>query len=129
MSKNVANAIRKEERGQISNLSPQKTSAFRLNFRKDGVAIIEINVPGEKQNTLKAEFAEQFAEVFNELESSKGLKAVVIGSTKPGSFVAGADINLFDTVESADEAAELSRACQFAFARIENFRVPIVAAI
>ncbi|WP_415016790.1 hypothetical protein, partial [Enterobacter sp.] len=32
------------------------TSAFTLNIRPDNVAVVTIDVPGEKMNTLKAEF-------------------------------------------------------------------------
>ncbi|SUI19702.1 fatty acid oxidation complex alpha subunit [Salmonella enterica subsp. salamae] len=32
------------------------TSAFMLNVRLDNVAVVAIDVPGEKVNTLKAEF-------------------------------------------------------------------------
>ncbi|MDI5568603.1 hypothetical protein MJI47_27065, partial [Salmonella enterica subsp. enterica serovar Kentucky] len=35
------------------------TSAFMLNVRLDNVAVVAIDVPGEKVNTLKAEFAAQ----------------------------------------------------------------------
>lgn len=34
-------------------------SAFTLNVRPDNVAVVAIDVPGEKMNTLKTEFAAQ----------------------------------------------------------------------
>lgn len=37
----------------------EMASAFTLNVRLDNIAIITIDVPGEKMNTLKAEFASQ----------------------------------------------------------------------
>lgn len=37
----------------------EMTSAFTLNVRLDNIAVITIDVPGEKMNTLKAEFASQ----------------------------------------------------------------------
>ena len=35
----------------------EMASAFTLNVRLDNVAVVTIDVPGEKMNTLKAEFA------------------------------------------------------------------------
>ena len=37
----------------------EMASAFTLNVRLDNIAIITIDVPGEKMNTLKAEFGNQ----------------------------------------------------------------------
>lgn len=50
-------------------------------------------------------------------------------STKPGSFVAGADINLFDKADSAAQVTALSELCQDTFQKIEDLRIPVVAAI
>lgn len=104
-------------------------STFSLEIRKDGIGVINIDVPGEAQNTLKAEFAEQFEAVFAQARRSKGLKGLVIRSTKPGSFVAGADINMFDRAQTAAEVTALSITCHQAFQQIEDFPVPVVAAI
>ena len=37
----------------------EMTSAFTLHVRLDNVAVVSIDVPGEKMNTLKAEFGNQ----------------------------------------------------------------------
>lgn len=107
----------------------QAESAFKLEVRKDGIGIIEINVPGDAQNTLKEEFAEQFDALFAEIKRNVKLKGLVMISTKPGSFVAGADINLFDKVQSAVEVEALSHTCQRTFQQIEDLNIPVVAAI
>ncbi|ARU59075.1 MAG: fatty acid oxidation complex subunit alpha FadJ [Pseudomonadales bacterium] len=104
-------------------------SAFSLKLREDAIGVIEINVPGDAQNTLKAEFADEFEVLFSELQAQTGLQGLVLISTKPGSFVAGADINLFDHAQSADEVSDLSRLCQKTFQRLEDLQIPVVAAI
>jgi 3-hydroxyacyl-CoA dehydrogenase/enoyl-CoA hydratase/3-hydroxybutyryl-CoA epimerase len=104
-------------------------SAFRFSFRDDGIGVIEINVPGEKQNTLKEEFGAQFDAAMDEVRAAAGLKGLIICSSKPGSFVAGADINLFDHAQSVEEVTALSQACQRAFAQLESLTIPVVAAI
>ena len=55
----------------------EMASAFTLNVRLDNIAIITIDVPGEKMNTLKAEYEE----VFNQDVLSKAVKKA--GNLKP----------------------------------------------
>lgn len=104
-------------------------SAFGFSLRPDGVGVIDVNVPGDAQNTLKAEFGEQFDAAIAEAKTAQGLKGLVIRSTKPGSFIAGADIHMFDRATSAEEVEGLSLSCHKAFQQLEDFKVPVVAAI
>ncbi len=108
-------------------MSEQK--AFTLELRDDQVAVIHIDVPGESMNTLKASFAEEVADVLNQLEQQRDLKGVVVISDKSGSFVAGADISMIDACENAADTESLARQGQAMFDRIEALQVPVVAAI
>ncbi len=104
-------------------------SAMHLEVRPDGVAVVTIDVPGEAQNTLRAEFSEQFAEVIAEIEGRADVRAVVIRSGKKGSFIAGADIQMITRVTSSEEARRLSSDGQEAMNRLEGSPIPVVAAI
>lgn len=108
---------------------PSKKSAFRLEIRDDDVGVAYINVPGEAHNVLKGEFADDFTALFDEVRGTGRLKALVMISEKPGSFMAGADIKMFEEVKTAKEVTALSEQCQQAFAQIENLPIPVVAAI
>ncbi len=55
----------------------EMTSAFTLNVRLDNIAVITIDVPGEKMNTLKAEFASQVRAIIKQLRENKELRGVV----------------------------------------------------
>lgn len=103
--------------------------AFTMEVRDDGVAVITIDVPGESMNTLKDSFAEEVGSLMNRLESDDAVKGVVFISGKPGSFIAGADINMIDGCENAVDAESLARKGQAMFDRIEQLNVPVVAAI
>ena len=70
--------------------------------REDGVAIIWMDVPGEPVNTLKKGFAEEFQEVFEEVERDAGVKAIVFASKKKDNFLAGADISMVQETRTAD---------------------------
>lgn len=56
----------------------EMTSAFTLNVRLDNIAVITIDVPGEKMNTLKAEFASQVRAIIKQLRENKELRGVVL---------------------------------------------------
>lgn len=106
-----------------------KQSTFDIEQRDDGVAVVRMDVPGEAHNVLKAEFAGEFEALFERLRTDTAIKAVVFASGKPGSFLAGADIKLFDNVATSEEVVALAEQCQGAFHQIADLKVPVVAAI
>ncbi len=106
-----------------------KERALTLDVGDDGIAIVTLDVPGESQNTLKDEFRDEFAEIQTRIEQSDAVRAVVIRSGKPDSFLAGADIAMLESAKTAREAADLSRGGQRAFDRLAESPVPVVAAI
>ena len=103
--------------------------AFTMDIRDDGVAVVTIDVPGESMNTLKDSFADEVGSLLNKLESDSSIKGVVFISGKPGSFIAGADINMINDCETAADTESLARKGQAMFDRIEQLDVPVVAAI
>jgi 3-hydroxyacyl-CoA dehydrogenase / enoyl-CoA hydratase / 3-hydroxybutyryl-CoA epimerase len=110
---------------------PQRSrgsSAFFVERRADGVAIVRIDVPGESMNTLRQGFAEELEAALAEIEKSE-VKAVVLASGKPEGFIAGADIKMLQKMRTANEAAELAKNGRRALERIANFPKPVVAAI
>ena len=96
----------------------EMTSAFTLNVRLDNIAVITIDVPGEKMNTLKAEFASQVRAIIKQLRENKELRGVVFVSAKPDNFIAGADINMIGNCKTAQEAEALARQGQQLMAEI-----------
>ena len=69
-------------------------SAFNLTVRLDNVAVITIDVPDEKMNTLKAEFGIQVRAMLKQIRENKAIRGLVFISAKPDNFIAGADINM-----------------------------------
>ncbi|MDR7941509.1 fatty acid oxidation complex subunit alpha FadJ [Enterobacter soli] len=105
------------------------TSAFTLNIRPDNVAVVTIDVPGEKMNTLKAEFGVQVRAMLKQIRENKALRGLVFISAKPDNFIAGADINMIARANNALEAEELARQGQQVMAEIHALSVPVIAAI
>ncbi|AHG18823.1 multifunctional fatty acid oxidation complex subunit alpha [Chania multitudinisentens RB-25] len=105
------------------------TSAFHFMLRPDNIGVITIDVPGEKVNTLKAEFVAQVNAVLLKAQQFSALEGLVIVSGKPDSFIAGADITMIAACTSAQEAEALAKKGQSTLAQIAAFPVPVVAAI
>ncbi|CDL07811.1 Enoyl-CoA hydratase / 3-hydroxyacyl-CoA dehydrogenase / 3-hydroxybutyryl-CoA epimerase [Klebsiella pneumoniae IS43] len=82
-------------------------SAFKLEVRADKIAVITIDAPGEKMNTLKAEFGSQVRGLIRQLRDDKSVRGVVFISAKADNFIAGADINMIARCRSAQEAEAL----------------------
>lgn len=107
----------------------ERTNAFTLAIRPDNVAVVTIDVPGEKMNTLKASFGPEVHAIIRQLRDNVSLQGVVFISGKPDSFIAGADINMIAGCKTAQEAESLSRQGQQIMAEIAALPIPVVAAV
>ncbi|MFB6325887.1 multifunctional fatty acid oxidation complex subunit alpha [Pantoea deleyi] len=103
--------------------------AFHLTMRGDHVGIITIDVPGEKMNTLKAEFAGEITAIIAEARRDPQLAGLVLISGKTDNFIAGADISMIDRCQSAQEAEALAKQGQEVMAALDALPFPVVAAI
>jgi 3-hydroxyacyl-CoA dehydrogenase/enoyl-CoA hydratase/3-hydroxybutyryl-CoA epimerase len=106
-----------------------ETGAFTREKDAEGVLVLTLDVPGERVNTLGRGMIAAFESILDGVGKDESVRAVVIRSGKPDSFVAGADIKDFTRIRSAEEGEALSRAAHAAFDRLEACRVPVVAAI
>ena len=104
-------------------------SSFSLNIRDDKVAVITMDIPGESMNVLKASFADEIDVMLKQLANDSTLKGVVFISGKKDSFIAGADISMLDACQTAEQAETIAAMGQQMFDRLEQLRLPLVAAI
>uniref|UniRef100_A0A8C8CN85 Trifunctional enzyme subunit alpha, mitochondrial n=1 Tax=Oncorhynchus tshawytscha TaxID=74940 RepID=A0A8C8CN85_ONCTS len=96
---------------------------------KEDVAVIRMNDPNSKVNTLSVRMQNEMIEVFNEVLANDAVHSAVLISSKPGCFIAGADINMIQACNTSEEVTKLSQEGQKMFERIEKSPKPIVAAI
>jgi enoyl-CoA hydratase/carnithine racemase len=94
---------------------------------EDRVAILTIDHP--PVNALSQATMAELGEAVDELIANPEVKAVVITGAGQIAFVAGADINEFTQVQSAQMAIDASRRGQAVFSKIENAPKPFIAAI
>ncbi|XP_053444170.1 trifunctional enzyme subunit alpha, mitochondrial [Nycticebus coucang] len=96
---------------------------------KGDVAVIRINSPNSKVNTLSKEVHSEFIEVMNEIWASDQIRSAVLISSKPGCFIAGADINMLSACKTPQEVTQISQEAQRIFQKLEKSTKPVVAAI
>jgi 3-hydroxyacyl-CoA dehydrogenase / enoyl-CoA hydratase / 3-hydroxybutyryl-CoA epimerase len=96
---------------------------------QDGIAIITIDLPNEPVNKFSAAVIAEFDEVLTQFETMRDVKAAVLISGKPDVFIAGADIDAFLEFKSAADAEAASASGHHMMSRLEQSRVPVVAAI
>ena len=90
-------------------------------------AIITIDRP-KFLNALNQKTLEEIDSAFNILSKNNTLRGVVITGEGEKAFVAGADINEFLNVDM-DNAKKICENGHKVFSKIENFKIPVIAAI
>lgn len=101
-----------------------------FNAMRDGdVAVIVIDQPEGRVNTLGQGAMREFAEVLDELERDGGVRSAVLWSGKKDSFIVGADIKEFSTFETPEQVTALIHEGHALFSRLDAFSKPVVAAV
>ena len=103
-------------------------SSFKVDI-ESGTAVITLDVAGAPVNTLSTGVAQEFDGLLTRLESDPMVGSIVLISGKAENFIAGADIEEFTRLRTAEEATALSRQAQELMNRVEACRKPVVAAI
>ena len=79
---------------------------WRLRREPEGLAWLDFDAAGSSTNTLSAEALDEFSRVLSAL-TSQPPKALVIASAKSAGFIAGANIEEFTRIDSAEAARTL----------------------
>jgi enoyl-CoA hydratase/long-chain 3-hydroxyacyl-CoA dehydrogenase len=108
-----------------------KSTAINLEVTQQGVAMLRLNCPGEAQNTLSMELIQDFDTAMTRIEEDDAIKAAVLISAKPGSWIAGANIKMLENLESGEAAEEVAGIGQKGMDRVAMMqkKKPWVAAI
>jgi 3-hydroxyacyl-CoA dehydrogenase/enoyl-CoA hydratase/3-hydroxybutyryl-CoA epimerase len=96
---------------------------------EDGIAWIEIDVPEQAVNVASRAVREELQGQLDWVRTEGGVRAAVLTSGKPDSFIAGADIEEFAALRTRDEAMSLVRQGQALVNQLEALGKPVVAAI
>ncbi len=94
----------------------------------DGIGWITFDDPASRANVFNPPTQAALAAAIDAL-AAQPVKAVVVISAKERIFIAGADLKWLGKLPDAAAAEKAAKDGQALFARLENFKVPVVAAI
>jgi enoyl-CoA hydratase/carnithine racemase len=97
--------------------------------KNHGIAIVSMNIDGLPQNVLNETVGHEFEAMINDIEADSSLTSLIFQSTKPGCFVAGADISLLQGIETEQQAFESCKLLHGLFQRIADLKITTVAAM
>jgi 3-hydroxyacyl-CoA dehydrogenase len=92
----------------------------------DGVCLLRLNAP--PLNTLTLPLLDQLRAAVRQANEDPAVQAIVIAGSGEH-FSAGADVHLFQHLESPESAIQLSRIFQAAFHEVEDSSKPVAAAL
>lgn len=99
---------------------------------EDGVAWLVLDDPAKRVNTLSSRMFDWFSGALERIEgecAAGTIRGVVIASVKPGTFVAGADIEELQGLDDESEILALLAGGHALMGRLAALRCPTVAAI
>ena len=106
----------------------QPLQVFRVERRDGGLSHLVVDHPARKLNVLDAEAVASLEAALTDLEAAPPTGVLVV-SGKPGSFIAGADVDAIGSITDPEQVHALVRRGQAAFARLAALPCPKVAAI
>src|SRR5262245_24593648 len=116
----------------MSSQSTQSNAAvFRFEERPDGIGILYFDSPGQKVNTFTHAALHQLDDWVSKLAKRTDLKGLILTSGKPGTFIAGADLDelLLGASRRPGGGDEVTKLGQGIFNRLSELPFPTVAAI
>ena len=106
-------------------------SILSLDFPVDDIAVLSINDPNKGANVLSRSVLDELESHLDTLDARDGLAGLIIRSTKPGNFIAGADLREFvaDIDQPAEQVIKVAQRGQKLFGRLSKCSFVTVAAI
>ena len=95
----------------------------------DQVVVLTLDMPGQKTNTMNADYREAMKKVVARLENERdNLSGIIITSAKT-SFCAGGDLNELSEQADSHTLYQLVNDIKLPLRQLEMLGVPVVAAI
>ncbi|HEX7054676.1 MAG TPA: enoyl-CoA hydratase/isomerase family protein [Burkholderiales bacterium] len=95
---------------------------------RDGVAYVTLNRP-QARNALTFAMYERLAEICNQANTDRAIKAILITGAGDKAFAAGTDISQFRAFDKEQDALDYEARIDRVMNAIERTRVPTIAAI
>ncbi|MGE3804992.1 MAG: 3-hydroxyacyl-CoA dehydrogenase NAD-binding domain-containing protein [Gemmataceae bacterium] len=106
-----------------------ETKNLSVDLHADHIAHVWLDVPERSHNVFGRQVLADMEAALERIEADRSIKLAVFLGRKKSGFVAGADIQEFQSVKTADDAAALSRRGQDLMNKVAGLRVPTVAVV
>lgn len=93
------------------------------------VVWLTFNRKDKPVNSLNESVMREFDQILTSFQNNDKIRAIVIRSGKDSGFIAGADIEQFDTFSNAEEATKAIKTGQEIFSKLENLKQVTIAMI
>lgn len=110
-------------------MSLYQSKSITIDKDFDGSAFLKIDLHNRAINLITRNFIQELDEALTFLERLTGLPALILRSGKSNGFMAGADLQEFLDIQSAQQAEEISSQGQTLFNRLANLPFPTIAVI
>ncbi len=94
-----------------------------------GTALLKIDVPGRSVNVITRQLIADLDAALDRVAAQTSLRVLVIRGMKKSGFLAGADVQQFADIRTADEAVALSALGQQLFDKLELLPIPTLAVV
>ena len=105
-----------------------KSQAWTLQTDEQGMAWLHLDVPDKGANVLSQAVVKALGKKLDEVEKSDA-KGLIIVSDKKAGFIAGADVEEFTHIKTAEEAKAVIELAHGVFNRLEGLNIPTLALI
>ncbi len=95
----------------------------------DHIVWLGFDRAGMGTNTINEVVLDELNTCLQDIAAMSQVKGLVIHSLKEKGFIAGADVNTFSTLDTAERAADFLHKGQAVFSRLEALKIPTVAMI
>ncbi len=96
---------------------------------KNGISYLIFDTPDKPVNVLSKEALIELQALLTTLATNTSIRALLIKSAKDGIFIAGADINEIQDIETAEEGEAAAKSGQDIFNLLEDLPFPTIALI
>jgi 3-hydroxyacyl-CoA dehydrogenase/enoyl-CoA hydratase/3-hydroxybutyryl-CoA epimerase len=103
-------------------------SALSVELRRDGIAVITLDVTRAKQNSITPTLCAQLANTLDRAEQDPSVAGVVVASAK-ADFMDGTNADLLKAIKFATDAERFAREVSRSFHRLADLKKPAVAAV
>ena len=102
---------------------------LNLEITKDEIAVLSIDCPGSRVNTISTGLVAEVSAVIDSVEKNDRIKALIVLSAKEDNFFTGVDLHELQRMNNLEELKAYMTKGHAILNRIETMKIPVIACI